>query len=774
MKLKCEFCKIWLPLTLILVAGFYIAWQFVPPAASDNLRIATGSEGDAYYQYAQEYQQALKKEGVNLEIQTTAGSVEALQLLRDGKVDAAFIQGGVGGHKIPAEEGLHSVASLFYEPLWVFMHKDANGKTACNLQELQGKRLAVGPEGSGTRALAMRLLCDNGIKRDNTELSGISSEDAISKLEAGEIDAAFFVSSPKSEGITRLTENPAIKIMNFQRHADAYTRHYRFLDALNLGEGALNLQANVPDKEKTLLATTAALVVGPEVHSDNVRLLTREALRIHHKAGLLEKAWQFPSRDHLEIPIHPDAEQYLKNGPSFLEKYLPFSVAARLDQLKIMLIPLLTLLLPLAKGVMPLYKWRIRSRTYRWYKDINQVDRELENYDLPQTQQAIGNMHKLHNELAQEVSVPLSHMSEFYSLRLHTDHILNRLQERKTNLQDPEPATDTPATEQTIDSVAENEPQEKTTAAASDAGTVTENQTEETVATSDADTPQAEETASNDEPAPDNTEARPDTTGETADSPETGGKTWAATKTIRDMASRLHLPHNLSLSALKTSPNKTENSSGHTNNASDKKIGHLFKNMAAKIQLPKNWNLPLSTQSAVEKEAEEQRVKAEQEAALRAQEAERLAAIATRHKQANKLVYKHVATGMTLSAVPVPILDVAALTSTQLNLLHKLSEHYGVDFNRKRGKSILLSMLGGSIPATTVMGLSSLSKAIPGIGTLGGGASVAALSGAVIYATGKVFIKHFEKGGTLEDLDSKQQRENFRVAFREGLRSNEE
>lgn len=753
MKLKCEFCKIWLPLILILVTGFYIAWQFVPPTASDNLRIATGSEGGAYYQYAQEYQQALKKEGVNLEIQTTAGSVETLQLLRDGKVDVAFIQGGVGGHKVPAEEGLHSIASLFYEPLWVFMHKDAAGKTACNLQELQGKRLAVGPEGSGTRALAMRLLCDNGIKRDNTELSGISSEDAISKLEAGEIDAAFFVSSPKSEGITRLTENPAIKIMNFQRHADAYTRHYRFLDALNLGEGALNLQANVPDKEKTLLATTAVLVVGPDVHSDNVRLLTREALRIHHKAGLLEKAWQFPSRDHLEIPIHPDAEQYLKSGPSFLEKYLPFSVAARLDQFKIMLIPLLTLLLPLAKGVIPLYKWRIRSRTYRWYKDINQIDREMGDYNLHETRQAINGMRKLHGELAQEVSVPLSYMSEFYSLRMHTDHILNRLREREASLQggSTKPteapktiADDAPPKEPVTDSLPQAKTEEPT------APDKPENNTPDVV--------EANIAESVPEPG----------SGAGDQAEEADNNTQAAAKTVKNMASSMRLPRSFSLSALKPSKHKAVADTDKTRRTPF----NPFKGMAAKMHLPRNLNLPKLTQSAAEKEEAARLAKAEEEAALRAQEEARLAASAERRKQANQLVHKHAATGIAFSAVPIPLMDVATLTGTQLNLLHSLSSHYGVDFNRKRGKSTLLAMLSGSLPTTAIMGLSSLSKSIPGIGTIGGGASVAALSGAIIYATGKVFIRHFEAGGTLENFDGKQQQKRFQLALKEGLANN--
>lgn len=632
MKNKCEFCKIWLIAVITLLVGFYIAWQFVPPTASDHLRIATGSKEGAYYQYAKAYQEALKQEGITLTIQTTAGSVEALQLLRENKVDVAFIQGGIAENEAAIEK-LRSIASLFYEPLWAFTRKGLDNK-ACDLESLKGKRIAIGEEGSGTRALSTRLLNDNGIQPNNTDLSNLSGEEAVSQLETGKLDAAFFVTAPTSTLITKLTQNPDIHILNFQRHADAYTRHYRFLDALQLGEGSLNLKNNIPSRKITLLTTTAALVVNDSVHADHVRLLTREALRIHHKPGLLEEPWQFPSRYHLEIPIHPDADSYLTNGPSLLEKYLPFTVAARLDQLKIMLIPLLTLLFPLAKSIIPFYKWRIRSRTYRWYKDLNKIDRELDEYDLTQTQQAIETIPKMHSELAQEVSVPLSHMSEFYALRMHTDHILNRLREHETVLK-----------EQHVKQM----------------------------------------------PAPKDT-----------------------------LVNRVKAEPVTHLSQVKTSDDTNKS-----------------------IQ---------QEQHQVDKEGQSPKPD-------------------TKRIQAERLVKKHAATAMALGTIPIPVLDVATMTGTQLNLLHSLSDLYGHHFERKKVRATVVSMLSSILPTTTIMGLSSLSKSIPGIGTLAGGAGVAALSGAIIYATGKTFIDHFEAGGTLESFDSKEHRETFKQTLREEMKN---
>jgi uncharacterized protein (DUF697 family) len=140
-----------------------------------------------------------------------------------------------------------------------------------------------------------------------------------------------------------------------------------------------------------------------------------------------------------------------------------------------------------------------------------------------------------------------------------------------------------------------------------------------------------------------------------------------------------------------------------------------------------------------------------------------------RHQRALGIVRKHMLAGMALSTVPMPFLDVACLTGTQLNLLNNLSAHYGVAYTKERGKPALVAMLSGSLPTTLLMWLSSLSKAIPGIGTVSGGISLSATAGAVIYATGQVFIRHLEDGGGLDNFDGKQQRAHFQQALKDGL-----
>jgi uncharacterized protein len=422
--MKCDFCKISVLVFLIVALGFFAAYQFVPPAPPKEFRIATGSTSGAYYAFANEYQKTIDKQGLKVEVQPTAGSIETLTLLKNGKVDLGFVQGGTA--KNMPTEGLHSLGSLFYEPLWVF-HR--NTVTVQYLSDLKGKKIAIGAEGSGTRPLALQLLQDNGMDANNTTFLGLSSADAKKQLESGEIDAAFLVVSPKAAMVSDLLSNPELTLMSFKR-ALAYTSRYHFLSTVTIGEGAIDLQKNIPAQDKTLLAVTASLVAREHIHPDLVRLVLKEAILIHSPSGMLEKKNQFPSEEFLEIPIHKEAQQYLRQGPSWLENILPFWLASMIDRLKVMLIPLVMLMLPLLKSIPPIYQWRVRSQIYRWYETLREVDGQLESFDIEIIDKEIIRLQILQGELAKQTVIPLSYTAEFYQLRTHINFILGRLQQR--------------------------------------------------------------------------------------------------------------------------------------------------------------------------------------------------------------------------------------------------------------------------------------------------------------------------------------------------------
>ena len=136
--------------------------------------------------------------------------------------------------------------------------------------------------------------------------------------------------------------------------------------------------------------------------------------------------------------------------------------------------------------------------------------------------------------------------------------------------------------------------------------------------------------------------------------------------------------------------------------------------------------------------------------------------------EAQASIKNHVIGSMGISLVPIPLVDLVALTGIQLKMLHSLARIYRVPFSENLGKSLIVSLVGGVMPTSTAMTLASLTKAIPGLGTATGMVSVSVLGGATTYAIGNVFMQHFESGGTLLDFDPKQMRDYFAAKLREG------
>ena len=420
----------WSPVVLVLLASIAAAPWLISPKYPKRIEIATGRPDGAYFAFAKRYQQILARDGVELVIRETAGSIENRRLLEsdDAEVTLAFVQGGT----IPkaAKKNLTSLASLYHEPIWVFYSGD---QSLSRLTDLAGKRIAVGPQGSGTRAVAETLLRENGVEDETdlpAELLDLAGRDAAEALWNGRADAAFFVVSPESPLILELLRHDGTRLMNFSRAA-AYKRRFPFLDRVVLYQGMVDFESDLPAADVALIAPTANLVSRPDVHPALIPLLLGAAREVHASGGLLADPEHFPSALHVDAPLHPDAARYLKSGPSILFKYLPFSVAAGIDRMKLMLLPFCTLLLPLIKAAPPVYRWRIRCRIYRWYRVLREIDQKLKDADAQvDFADDIARLRTLETELS-EVSVPLSYMEEFYNLHLHIAFVRNRLEERR-------------------------------------------------------------------------------------------------------------------------------------------------------------------------------------------------------------------------------------------------------------------------------------------------------------------------------------------------------
>ena len=415
--------RIFGPGIVATIIAFAVAYQFVAPAPPRRISMGTGSLEGAYFAYGKEYSEILAREEIALKVKSTAGSAENLKLLEaksDG-VDIAFVQGGMG--TLAQTENLVSLGSLYFEPLWIFHRKDL---TLNQLADLKGLRLAVGVEGSGTRILALQLLGLNGITAKNTRLLAYGSQRAADRLLNGEVDIAIFVASHRASYVERLLKSRSIKLMGLER-AETYAFRYHYLHVLKLPQGVIDLETNIPSRNITLVAPTTQLVARADLHPALINLILQAAEEIHYAGGGFEQEGQFPAPQHIDFDLSEEAERFYKSGPPFLQRYLPFWVANFLTRMAVMLLPLIALLYPLFKLMPQIYKWRMRSKIYRWYAELEAVDPEIQkDHVAGRLEEYLAEIDKLEEKVAR-ISVPRAYAEGLYALRLHIDMLRNKL-----------------------------------------------------------------------------------------------------------------------------------------------------------------------------------------------------------------------------------------------------------------------------------------------------------------------------------------------------------
>jgi uncharacterized protein len=420
----------------VLIATYMMFVEAPPPR---KIVIASGGQNGAYFRFAQEYAKELQQDGLSVDVRETAGSVENLRLLEQpgSGVSVAIVQSGVASPEDVRR--FHALGSLYREPLWVFYRGD---KRLERLSQLAGKRIGVGPAGSGTYAIAMPLLAANGLiesKSSNENSRAVlvqeSVVDAAKALRKGELDAAFFVAAFEADYIQGLLNDSRVKLLDFDQH-EAYRRRFRFLAPVTLPAGMVNLGQNIPGEDIALLAPTAMLVVRKDFHPALVSLLLTTATRIHGKGDELSNPGEFPSESYCDFPVGLDAKHFYQSGPPVLQRLLPFWLASLIDRAKVMLIPLVMLMMPLLRAAPPLMRWRTRRKIYLWYSDLRDIDQKLvTGLSGPEIDQELTRLKGIEHQVA-FVDVPLSYMEEFYHLRLHLRMLQQHLSELRARRED--------------------------------------------------------------------------------------------------------------------------------------------------------------------------------------------------------------------------------------------------------------------------------------------------------------------------------------------------
>ncbi|MCX7135839.1 MAG: C4-dicarboxylate ABC transporter substrate-binding protein [Proteobacteria bacterium] len=407
----------WWPALLVVAIGFAVAWQFVEPAPPRSVVMVTGAEDGAYFAFAKQYGEVLARNDIELEIRSTSGSVENYHLLKaeDSDVDFGFVHGGIG--KAEDAPDLLSLGGMYYEPVWVFHRL---GTRIERLTQLKGRRIAIGPLGSGTRRLAASLLVASGVPIPHGPVADLTGDAAVRALQEGRADVVVLVASPQSRAVNALLRDRRVQLVSFS-HAEAYTRHFPHLAAIVLPKGGIDLKLDIPPQDVRLVATTADLVVRDDLHPAVVGLLAEAAAEVHGRPGLFQRAHEFPSSLDVDFPMSADAARYYKSGAPFLQRYLPFWAANFVDRMIVLLVPVIALVIPLFRLLPALYHWRIRSRIYRQYGELKFLEDEVINQPAAdKVRDYLARLDSIEDRV-NKLRIPLAYHEQMYTLRGHID-----------------------------------------------------------------------------------------------------------------------------------------------------------------------------------------------------------------------------------------------------------------------------------------------------------------------------------------------------------------
>ena len=409
--------------TLTVVAAALIMLRTMPP---QRIVMATGPEGGAYQEIGRRYQAILARAGVQLRLVSTDGALQNLAMLRDlhSGVDIALIQGGTTSEAEASD--IESLGTLFYEPLWTFARSELRG---LRLNDLRGRKVSVGPEGGGTRAVALELLKRRGIDGSNAELFGYSPQVAHEKLLSGELDAAFMLLSWESPVVRQLLADERVELLGFP-DTDAYVALYPFLNKVLVPAGVGDLTKHRPSADVTLLAPKASLAVRKDVHSAIQYLLLNTAVQVHSAPGVFQRAGQFPAAEAIDVPLSDQAVQFYKSGRPFLQNYLPFWMASLVARLLVLLIPIIGVLYPVLRFVPTIYGWMMRRKIERLYGELRFLEDELNAGSAAQDAESMHAQLDRLEEQANHLRVPITYASMQYLLRDHIALVRSRLMEQ--------------------------------------------------------------------------------------------------------------------------------------------------------------------------------------------------------------------------------------------------------------------------------------------------------------------------------------------------------
>jgi len=306
-------------------------------------------------------------------------------------------------------------------PFWIFY---PSSQSLDSLAQLKGKRIAVGPEGSGARYVAERILSKVKIDAKTATLLPLAGDSAVAALKDGTADVALLVGGADAPSVESLLNNPNVRLMNFSL-ADAFMRVFPDLVRLVLPKGVVQLDPPNPPDDITLIGTTAKVLIRDDLHPVIIQLLAQTLKEEHSGAGLFQRSGEFPVTDDPEYTMSSVAVEYYRSGPSLLAKYLPLLRTTYVQRTIAFLVAELAIVFPVF-GIAPrLYEWFVRQRFRQFYQRLRAIENALQERLTAAKAEAL--QAELDDIERSTITVPMRHSDLYFLLRYHLDRTRSRL-----------------------------------------------------------------------------------------------------------------------------------------------------------------------------------------------------------------------------------------------------------------------------------------------------------------------------------------------------------
>ena len=415
---------------LCIVAAVWIAFGIFFPTPPSKIIIAGSFKDGHFKSLGHRYKEVLARSHVQVDVRTTGGSVENLKLLNDPRsgVQIAFMQEGITNAKQAPD--LLSLGRIDYQVLWLFYLAN---ETFSDLNQLKGKRIALGPLGSGTQVVAEKILNVSGVTSENTTLLNLRPQEAVRALKESATDAVFLSLSPDSQILHDLLENPNFRLLSLT-DAEALTRIFPFLARLVLPRGVIDYERKIPASDVILIATTNVVLVRKEIHPAIIDLLAQTIAEVHSAPGVFQRIGEFPLQTDPEFPVAEEALEFYKNGPSLLNRYLPFWITNYVKRAIAVIFTAIAIIIPIISYAPQLGRWFVEYRLRALYRRLRTIEANLQK---SATAQDIAAFEDELDGLDRETiafGVPMRHSALYFLLKSHLHLVHNRIQKRHTEL----------------------------------------------------------------------------------------------------------------------------------------------------------------------------------------------------------------------------------------------------------------------------------------------------------------------------------------------------